>query len=328
MPRRYRDRGVRQVLVILASLAAVVLAGCGAAGTDRPDAEETLLLDFQPNGVHAGIYLAVDRGYDEAEGVEVTVRRPGASTDALKLLQSGRADAAILDIHDLGIAREKGADVVGVAAMVQRPLAAVIARPGITTPRRLRGKRVGVTGLPSDDAVLRAVAPGARPVTIGFAAVKALLSGRVDAVTAFWDVEGVELKRRRPGVKEFRVDDFGAPRYPELMLVVNRTTIEDRRDEVDALIRALQRGYSETQADPESAVQAMLDREEGLDAASLAAQLDAVAPALTAGVPAFGFLDRARLRAWAAWDLKTGILERPLDVSKAFDFTLVGPSHR
>ena len=36
---------------------------------------------------------------------------------------------AILDIHDLGLAREQGRDLVGVMAFVQRPLAAVLAQP-------------------------------------------------------------------------------------------------------------------------------------------------------------------------------------------------------
>ena len=41
------------------------------------------------------------------------MREPSASTDAPKLLASGRAEFAILDIHDLGLAREQGVDVVG-----------------------------------------------------------------------------------------------------------------------------------------------------------------------------------------------------------------------
>ena len=53
---------------------------------------------------------------------------------------------AILDIHDLGLAREKGRDLVGVMALVQRPLAAVLAQPGIRTPKDLEGKRAGVIG--------------------------------------------------------------------------------------------------------------------------------------------------------------------------------------
>ena len=293
------------------------------------------MLDFTPNAVHAGIYLALDRGYDEAEGVHLTLRKPGASTDALKLLESGRADMAILDIHDLGLAREHGADLVGVMAVVQRPLAAVLAQPGIRTPKDLEGERAGVTGLPSDDAVLRSIVEGAggdfarvRTTTIGFNAVKALLAGRVAGATAFWNAEGVTLKAEKPGMREFRVDDYGAPAYPELVLCVTRPTLEDRRPAVSATIRALQRGYTEAQVDPESAVAAMLSAEPDLRQPELAAQLDAVAPAFTAGAAVYGQLRPAVLRAWARWDVEFGILERPPDVGRAFDTSLVGRSER
>ena len=312
-------------------LVLLVLAGCGgSAESDRPNEPATLLLDFTPNAVHAGIYVAVDRGFDTAEGVQLTIRKPGASTDALKLLQGGRADMAILDIHDLGLAREKGSDLVGVMALVQSPLAAVLAQPDIRTPKDLEGQRAGVTGLPSDEAVLRSVVEGAggdpervKQTTIGFDAVKALLAERVAGATAFWNVEGVALKQERPGIHEFRVDDYGAPGYPELVVCVTRETLEDKRSLVKATIRALQRGYQQTQNDPESAVSTMLDREPSLDRAALEAQLDAVAPEFTAGADTFGRLQPAVLREWAAWDQRFGILSEPLDVRRAFDTTLV-----
>ena len=321
---------MRRLTLLLLGLA---LAGCAASGEqDRPGAEATLLLDFQPNAVHAGLYLATERDYDEAEGVELEIRAPGASTDALKLLEAGRADMAILDIHDLGLARQEGRDVVGVMAFVQRPLAAVLAQPGIRSPRDLEGKRAGVTGLPSDDAVLRSVVAGdggdpdrVRSTTIGFQAVKALLAGRVDAATAFWNAEGVALRAQRPEIREFRVDDYGAPRYPELVLAVTRDTLVNDEAVISATIRALQRGYGETQRDPESAVAAMRAAEPRLDEAALTAELDAVDEAFTAGVPAFGLLRPAALRAWAEWDVEFGILREPVDVGRAFDTTLVGP---
>jgi ABC-type nitrate/sulfonate/bicarbonate transport system substrate-binding protein len=263
--------------------------------------------------------------------VKLEIRKPSASTDALKLLQGGRADMAILDIHDLGLAREKGRDLVGVMAFVQRPLAAVLAQPAIRSPRDLEGKRAGVTGLPSDSAVLRSVVQGAggdpgrvRETTIGFEAVKALLARRVAGATAFWDVEGVALRAKRPAIREFRVDDYGAPAYPELVLCVTRTTLEERRSLVSATIRALQRGYADVQDDPDSAVSTMVAHEPGLDRASLSAQLDAVAPAFTAGADEFGQLRPAVLRDWMRWDARFGILRRPIDVGRAFDTTLVG----
>src|SRR5436309_844788 len=227
---------MRFAAVLLA--AAVALCGCAPVSEDRPNRPATLILDFTPNAVHAGIYLALARDYDDAEGVTLHVRVPSSSTDAVKLLLTERAQLAILDIHDLALARQKGRDVVGVMALVQRPLAAVLAQPGIRTPRDLEGKRVGVTGLPSDDAVLGSIVRGARgdprrvrKVTIGFDAVPALLARRVDAVTAFWNVEGVALqaKRRAGGhlIREFRVDDYGAPPYPELVLCTTRAELRD-----------------------------------------------------------------------------------------------------
>jgi ABC-type nitrate/sulfonate/bicarbonate transport system substrate-binding protein len=323
---------VRCFLALLtAALAAgltFLATGCGSTtGQDRPGAEATLLLDFTPNAVHAGLYLATERAFDEAEGVELEIRKPGASTDALKLLQAGRADMAILDIHDLGLARERGRDIVGVMAFVQRPLAAVLAQPSIRSPADLEGERAGVSGLPSDAAVLRSVVAGGggdpakvRTTTIGFQAVKALLARRVAAATAFWSVEGVALRERRPGIREFRVDDFGAPPYPELVLCVTRATLEDDEPVVRATIRALQRGYGEAQRDPESAVAAMLAAEPRLDQAALAGQLDAVDEAFTAGA------QHGVLRAWARWDERFGILSGPLDVERAFDTSLVGPT--
>ena len=106
-------------------------------------------------------------------------------------------------------------------------------------------------------------------------------------------------------------------------MCIRDRTLAERASVVRAAIRALQRGYGEAQADPESAVQTMAQAVRGLDPDELAAQMDAVAPAWTAGAAEVGQLRPAVLRRWAAWDLRFGILERPLDVGRAFDTTLV-----
>jgi putative hydroxymethylpyrimidine transport system substrate-binding protein len=328
MPRRSYARLLtvrrRLALPLLALVAA--LAGCGGSGAPSGLGDADLMLDFTPNAVHSGIYQTLARDYDGAEGVRLRVRRPGESTDSVRLLETGRVSFAILDIADLALAREAGRDVVGVMAVVQRPLAAVLARPGITSPRRLEGRRAGVTGLPSDDAVLASVVRGAggdpervRRTTIGFTAVAALAAGRVDAVTAFWNVEGLALRKELPGVREFRVERYGAPAYPELVLATTPEVIQDQPALVRGLVRALRRGYEEVLADPESAVETMLRRVDGLDRAALLEQLRAVSPAFTAGVPRYGALDRRRLVAWSAWAADFGLVDERPDVEEAFD---------
>jgi putative hydroxymethylpyrimidine transport system substrate-binding protein len=300
---------VRRFLPLLAVLACV--AGCGGDDGEAAAPRGTLALDFQPNAVHAGIYAAGD----------ISVRVPAASTDSLKLLAAGRADMSVVDIHDLGLARERGSDIVGVGALVQRPLAAVIARgPEVRRPRDLEGRRVGVTGLPSDDAVLRAVVEHdggdydrVRRVTIGFSAVPSLVAGRVDAVVSFWNAEGVALRQRGVRTREFRVDQYGAPRYPELVLAVERETLEERSDLVDAMLAELEKGTRAALRNPEATIEELI-RVSGADEPLMRAQFEAVAPALRPPLR----LDRDALEAWARFDERFGILRSAPDVDQAF----------
>jgi len=307
---------VLRILLVLA--ASVALAACGR----EDDGEQvTLALDFQPNAAHAGIYAALGDDLDSRRELDLRVRVPSASTDSLKLLAAGRADVSVVDIHDLGLAREEGSDLVGVGALVQRPLAAVIARRGpVRRPRDLEGRRVGVTGLPSDDAVLRAVVEDdggdfdrVERVTIGFSAVPSLVSRRVDAVVSFWNAEGVALREQGVPTREFRVDDHGAPSYPELVLVTERETLRERRELVDALLATVASGTRAALADSEAAVAGLVDAS-GADGQLVRAQLEAVAPALRPPVR----LDREALEEWAEFDARFGILEHPPDVEQAF----------
>ena len=102
------------------------------------------------------------------------------------------------------------------------------------------------------------------------------------------------------------------------MLCVTRSTLEDRRPLVRATIRALQRGYTQAQVEPDSAVAAVLDAAPRADREALSAQLDAVSPAFTEGAARYGALDPAALRAWARWEARFGITKRPPDVALAF----------
>ena len=287
------------------------------------------MLDFTPNPVHAGIYSALAHHYDRAAGVRLSVIAPTASTDSIKLLKSGRATFAILDIHDLAIARERGQDVVGIMAIVQRPLASVLARPGISRPSQLQGQTAGITGVPSDTAVLNSIVAGGggnprrvRTITIGFNAVPALLSGKVAAATGFWNDEGVTLSRRRPGFRAFRVDDYGAPAYPELVVCATTATLRQHRGLAASVVGALIRGYEFTLAHPQSSARDLEQRVPGLDPQLVTAQLAALLPAFHTPGREVGELDPVVLRRWSAWEARFGIVGQPPDVQATFDPSL------
>ena len=114
------------------------------------------MLDFTPNAAHAGIYAALARAIPAARGSTSRSGRRRAPPTRRSSSPPAARDFAILDVHDLAIARRRGLPLVGVAPIVDRPLASVIARDRsqVRTPADLAGKTVGVTGLPSDNAVL------------------------------------------------------------------------------------------------------------------------------------------------------------------------------
>jgi putative hydroxymethylpyrimidine transport system substrate-binding protein len=315
-------RGAVALLAAVLLLAGVV--GCGEGGAE-PGVPKgaSLVLDFTPNAVHSGIYAARAQGFYADAGVSLRIDQPGATTDAPKLLAAGRTDFAILDIHDLGIARERGLDLVGVMPIVQRPLAAVIAGAGsgVRRPRELQGHTVGVTGLPSDEAVVdsEVSADGGDParvdeVTIGFNAISSLAAGRVDAATGFWNAEGVALRRQGVPVRIFKVDRYGAPPYPELILTASRHTLDADPEMVHSVVDAIRRGYAFVEHNPEQGLDDLLAADPALDRSEQQAQLDALLPDLGPAPFRRDVLDR-----WADWDLQHGLLERPLDVDAAFD---------
>jgi ABC-type nitrate/sulfonate/bicarbonate transport system substrate-binding protein len=315
------------------ALIACLLAGCGSDSSSTrsaaPMRAATMIRDFTPNAVHAGVYSTLARHYDRHEGVRLHVIAPTASTDSLKLLETGRVDFAILDIHDLAIAREHNQNLVGVMAIVQRPLSAVIAAPSVPTPRALQSKTVGITGVPSDTAVLRSVVAGGggdpskvKTITIGFNAVADLLAGRVAAATAFWNDEGQAIQSKRSGFHIFRVDDYGAPSYPELVLVATRRTIQRDPGLTREVVGALKQGYEFTLQHPSASAEDLEQLVPGLDPKLVSSQLQALLPAFRAADGRVGELDIAKLRAWAGWEARFGIVPRPPDVALAFDPSL------
>jgi ABC-type nitrate/sulfonate/bicarbonate transport system substrate-binding protein len=314
------------VALLATALLLTGVAGCGGDGAE-PGAPKgaTVVLDFTPNAVHSGIYAAEAEGFYKDAGIDLHIQVPGESTDAPKLLAAGRTDFAILDITDLGIADENGLELVGLMPIVQTPLAAILARRDgpVVRPRDLDGHTVGVTGLPSDTAVVdsEVSADGGDPagvdeVTIGFNAVASLAAGRVDAATGFWNAEAVEAECQGIPLRVFKVDEFGAPSYPELVLTTTRKELKEDPDMVERMVSATRRGYDFAVSEPWQALADLLAANPSLERADQAAQLKVLLPALKPAP-----FDETVLKEWSAWASSHELLPEPADVKRTFDLS-------
>jgi NitT/TauT family transport system substrate-binding protein/putative hydroxymethylpyrimidine transport system substrate-binding protein len=214
------------------------------------------------------------------------VQVPGARTDAVKNLLTGRSRFAILDIHQLALARQAGKDVVAVLAIADEPLAAIVPR--------------GTAQVPD---------PGARRVPG---------TDLVAGSSAFFRAAGLATRPKLAGSRPLRAGDRGTPAYPELLLVCTRSSVQDAPATVRATVIALQRGIHAVVNDPESGVGALTDAVPGARRDRAAAELDAVSPAFQAPSGLVGTLDLTALRAWARWEQRIGVVRTPPEVADMF----------
>lgn len=276
-----------------------------------------LMLDYLPNPIHAGIYFAADRGAFQNASLAVSITAPTATTDTLRMVSAGRADVGLVPLMDFFQAVDNEQDFVLLMALVDRPLAAIMAREsaGIQRLRDLEGKLVGLTGVPSDAMTLEAMvrADGGDParlrtVTIGFNAAQSLVAGTVDAAFGFWSYEGV-LARRSVPLRTFLPNDYGIPPYPEIVAFARREFAETHVDALAVFCQAVVQGYVDVLASPADEALAPLARVlEGEDAADLVPFWEVLRPVVPGNEHFRGELRESELQAYLDWVKAQGFL--------------------
>jgi putative hydroxymethylpyrimidine transport system substrate-binding protein len=319
-----RPRSLAAVLTAL--VAAVALAACGEKSEPAPGAPKgelepfTVMLDYFPNADHAGLYAAQAAGEYEKAGLDVKIQAPPDPAAPLRLLQAGRADVAISYEPELMLARDKGADLVSVGALVQKPLTSIMSIPGsgVRRVQDLRGKRVGTSGIPYQSAYLKTILgkAGVDPATVketnvGFNLVPAMLSKRVDATLgAFWNYEGTDLRLRRKNPVIMRMEKLGVPTYAELVFAVRRRSLDEvGASRVRRFVQATARGHRALQGDPAAGVDPLMKANPDLDRKLQTAAVKATLPVFfPGGERPFGWQDPARWRAYGEWMAQNKLL--------------------
>src|SRR6185436_16774878 len=103
-----------------------------------------------------------------------------------------------------------------------------------------------------------------------------------------------------------------APRYPELVVVARRQTLEDDPALVRGFTKALNLGSSLAASEPEKALGDLIDANPDLDRDSQAAQQAVLRDSYDS------VLRPRDLIAWSKWAAMHGITKTPVNVAEAF----------
>jgi putative hydroxymethylpyrimidine transport system substrate-binding protein len=305
----------KKLLVIALAAAAVAVPAAGASG--RP---VSLILDWTPNPDHVGFYYARAHGLFAKAGLDVAIHAPSDPSSPLKLVAAGRADLAVSYEQELFFAAAKKLPVVAVAAVVPRPLNSIMAiESGIRTATDLKGKTIGVTGVPSDYAALDTALRSAglsrkdvKVVAVGYNLLPALLAHRVDAVLGVYrNVEGIELQQRGLHPTIIPLDRVGVPSYDELVLVASSARLRtDPRyaATVGRFVHAFLLGTADARRDPPGSL--ALLRKVTASTPHFLARATPATLALLAGRHGVGCLNAREWQHFGNWMHNQGLLKK------------------
>ena len=296
-----------------AALAAV--ATMAAAGAALADTAVKFALDWKFGGPSAPYFVAIDKGYYKAEGLDVTVDTGPGSVAGIARVAAGTYPLGFFDINSLVkfLDQNPGKAVKAVLMVYDRPPFAIVttAKTGIAKPKDLEGR---ILGAPAPDgayaqwkAFVKENGIDASKVTIenvGFPVREPMLaSGQVDAITGFSFSSYFNLMQKgvKPeDIKVMLMADYGLVLYGNAVMV-NPEFAAANPDVVAKFVRATIKGVQDTVKDPESAIDSVMKRNETADRAIELARLkmalrDNIATpwAMANG---FGGVDPARLAA-------------------------------
>ncbi|MBN8869057.1 MAG: ABC transporter substrate-binding protein [Solirubrobacterales bacterium] len=338
---RFTSSWKKIMLLLAATMAlAVGVAACGSSDDDSGDSgsgtaggtqDATLVLDFVPGAVHSGIYEAVQKGYYEDNGINLKIIEPTSTADTLKLIDAGKAEFGIADGIDLATQISDGREAQGIMAIAQRPPGGLITLKDsdITDPKQLEGQTVGVTGVPSDNAILNTIMKdsGGNPddadvVTIGFNGVQALESGKVAAFTGFIPADGVQVEADGYPTKSFALDEYGGPSYPGLVVFSTESKIGDDPDLMQGFVDATIKGYQDALADPAEAIDALISQTQGIDKKLATESFKAWTPLLGPS-DTFGQFNKKNLESLSTFMVDNDLAKEPISPDRyaTTDFT-------
>jgi len=266
---------VRLRRLLAAAVGAGLLVACGgSAGTSSPSSPATLTpvkltLNFLAGGPQAGFMYAKKLGYYKSAGLDVTIEEGQGSATTAQLVASGRTDIGFADAPSIMQVRAKAGPIKIIAPILQTNGFAIISLKdkNITSVQDLIGKTIAVQPGTAQTTLLTPILATnnvnqsqLKIVNIDPSAlVGSLLQGKVDAILAGADFQGVQITDQGKQINQLFYKDIGVPTVG-LSLVASEDTIKKEPDTLSKFVAASLKGWDAARQNPTAAAQSVADQ--------------------------------------------------------------------
>ena len=256
--------------LILIVLVLTALSACTPRSTATPAPAAltpfTFMAGYKPqaNLPFVGAYVAKEKGFFEAEGLDVTIEHASGKGEHLQLVTTGKVQVTTQDAAVLLKRRaDPGLPLVAIALIGQRGQQAFAAldTSGLHTPKDWEGHTVGYKGTPPPDLFALLAAAGANPdkvelVNVGFDP-RVLTEGQVDVYPVFKSNEPFLIRSWGYELTLWDAADYGVPTLG-LTYVTSEETLAQQPEALAAFLRAALKGIAYAKEHPDEAVDIVL----------------------------------------------------------------------
>ena len=303
----------------------ILLALTGLCAAARADDSVTVRLKWYNQAQFAGFYVAQDKGFYKAVGLDVNIQPGGPDFPAVQMVAGGNEQFGVTGADQVLIARSKGVPVVALAVIYRRnPFVLFsLTKSGIKTPADFVGKKVGVKIGGNEELIYRAVLAktGIDKSTFTEIPVKfdmtPLLAGSIDVWPGYLINEVLEAKEKGFAVNVIDPSSYGIDLYADTLFTTEKMLTE-KPDVVRKFVAATLKGWNTAIAAPEEAAKITVKYGDKLTYDHELAMMKASVPLLKPDAKPFGFMDEAGWSSAQKLLLAAGFQKNPVDVSKAF----------
>ena len=255
------------------------------------------------------LFVALDRGYYAAEGLDVDLAEGSGSETVVQLVANGTDKIAYGPGTVAAEAASRDLPVIVVAIYLPKVPIGLISFPDVPlkTPKDLEGKKLGVS---IGETFSNMLVPFARINNVDLSKVTRIqletsarnsqfITRKIDVMSLYTN-DQVPLLEKRMGIKfnVLKVSDFGLGLLGQ-GFIVNTEFAKSNPDAIRKLLRATAKGYADTFKEPQAAIEIMRKyMKVKIDLDVMAAQLKATleATSVPAGKP-LGWQDEGLWRA-------------------------------